>query len=218
MLTNKGRVKRELITIYGEIVFRRTLLVPKGEESIEKLKTPQKEKSVCPLDAFLGIGNPPFKITPKMMVSIAKEAVRASSYERASAVINEHYGVKLSTARVRSVTDCVGRIVYSDDCRRAEEAVARAAERIDRRKKRRNSSDVLYIEMDGAMFNTRVQVEGTSWAECKIGIAFHSSDIREWTTARGETRRRILKKRIVGYIGNYKVFKDHVLAMAVSVK
>ena len=214
ILANKGRIKRELLTVYGEISFRRTLLVPKGEESIEKLKSMQKEKSICPLDASLGISNLPFKITPKMMVSIAKEAVRASSYERAADVINEHYRVKVSTATVRSVTDCVGGIVYSDDQRRAEEAASKALEKIDKRKKRRGANDVLYIEMDGAMFNTRVQVEGTSWAECKIGIAFHSSDIKEWITEKGETRRRILKKRIVGYIGNYRIFKDHVLALA----
>ena len=214
ILENKGRVKRELLTVYGELKFKRTLLVPVDFESSQKLRLIQSEKSICPLDSYLGINNLPFKITVKMMVAIAKEAVRASSYERAATVIGEHYGVKISTATVRSVTDYVGGVVYRDDCARAEKAYAEVGERIDKRRKRRNAGDVLYIEMDGAMFNTRVQVEGTSWAECKIGIAFHSKDIKEWVTRKNEIRRSITKKRLVGYIGNYKVFKGHVLALA----
>ena len=50
--------------------------------------------------------------------------------------------------------------------------------------------------------------------ECKIGIAFHAKDLRSWKTKKGETRRRIVKKRLVGYIGNYNVFKGYMLALA----
>ena len=214
MLENKGRTKRSLVTVYGEIVFFRTFLTPSDSSSMNALLSMQKEKGVFPLDDYLGISNLPFKMTVKMMVSIAKEAVRATSYERAALMVLEHYRVQLSAATIRKVTDYVGSIVFLDDTRRAQQALSSSAEKIDRRKKHRTKDDVLYLEMDGAMFNTRLQKEGTSWMECKIGIAFHAKDLRSWETKKGETRRRITKKRLVGYIGNYNVFKGHMLALA----
>ena len=214
MLENKGRTKRSLVTVYGEVVFSRTLLVPVDNGSMEILLSMQKEKGVFPLDDYLGISNLPFKMTVKMMVSIAKEAVRATSYERAAAMVLEHYRVRLSAATIRKVTDYVGSIVFLDDTMRAQRALDSAEEKIDRRKKHRAKNDILYLEMDGAMFNTRLQKEGSSWMECKIGIAFHAKDLRSWKTKKGEIRRRIVKKRLVGYIGNYNVFKGYMLALA----
>lgn len=214
ILKNKGYNYRELITILGKIRYRRTLLAPVGKESVTALATIQKEKYVCPLDLAIGVNNLPFKITPKMMIAIAKEAIRSTSYESAAQIIQEHYRVKIGTANVRFVTDYVGSVVYEDDKARANAAREAHAVRIDKRKKHRRSNDVLYLEMDGAMVNTRVQTEDSSWKECKIGLAFHSSDIRAYRTDCGEIRRQILQKRIVGYIGNYNIFKYHLLAIA----
>lgn len=36
--------------------------------------------------------------------------------------------------------------------------------------------------------------------ECKIGLVFHSSDLKCWMTKQGQIRREITKKRLVGYI------------------
>lgn len=215
VLKNKGYVFRELITIYGKIRYRRTLLAPVDAESAKALSMLQKAKYVCPLDSLLKVDNLPFKITIKMMAAIAKEAVRASSYESAAKVIHEHYKVKVNVATVRLVTDFVGTVVYNDDKRRAEEAERSLSVPFDRRRKRRRKyDDTLFLEMDGAMVNTRIVNNGTSWVECKVGLAFHSSDRRVWRNDDGEIRSQILKKRIVGYIGNYNVFKYHLLAIA----
>lgn len=215
MLINKGYVSRDLITIYGKIRYKRTLLAPADPESAAILATLQKAKYVCPLDCLLKVDMLPFKITVKMMAAIAKEAVRASSYTCASQTIREHYKTEINIATARLVTDCVGAIVYADDKRRAAEAEKSLSVPFDRRRKRRKKvNDTLFLEMDGAMVNTRVTDGGTSWAECKVGIAFHSNDTRAWQTESGEIRRQILKKRIVGYIGNYNVFKYHLLAIA----
>ena len=191
------------------------MLAPADAESIKALAKLQKAKYVCPLDCILQVDKLPFKITIKMMAAIAKEAIRASSYENASKVIKEHYKVDINTATVRLVTDYVGTVVYDDDNRRAAEAKAALSVPFDRRRKRRRKTDdTLFLEMDGSMVNTRVQNNGTSWAECKIGLAFHSSDRHVWRNEAGEIRSQILKKRIVGYIGNYHVFKYHLLAIA----
>ena len=50
--------------------------------------------------------------------------------------------------------------------------------------------------------------------ECKIGLAFLGDDIKSWKTRQGSIRREITKKRLVGYIGNCKNFKYHILALA----
>lgn len=215
VLKNKGYVYRELITLYGKIRYRRTMLAPADAESIKALAQLQKAKYVCPLDCILKVDKLPFKITVKMMAAIAKEAIRASSYESAARVIQEHYRVDINTATVRLVTDYVGAVVYDDDKRRAAEAQNALSVPFDRRRKRRRkTNDTLFLEMDGSMVNTRVKNNGTSWAECKIGLAFHSNDRHVWRNETGEIRSQILKKRIVGYIGNYHVFKYHLLAIA----
>ena len=58
----------------------------------------QKAKYIYSLDSLLKVDNLPFKITIKMMAAIAKDAVRASSYESAAKVIHEHYKVKANVA------------------------------------------------------------------------------------------------------------------------
>ncbi len=214
ILKNKLRVAKKLLTIYGEITFTRTMLAPADKNSADTLSKLRGTKNVYPLDEYLGIDSLPFKITVKMMAAIAREAVRASSYQRAAEVIKEHYGVPISVTSVRLVTDYVGSVVYSDDKRKAEDAKASLNAPIDRRKKRRSPDDVLYLEMDGAMVNTRIQTEDSSWKECKIAIAFHSRDLRAWTTKNNETRRQITRKRLIGYIGDYQTFKYYLLAIA----
>ncbi len=91
----------------------------------------------------------------------------------------------------------MGSVIYKDDQAKADEAEQAASLSIDRRRKHRRKDDVLYIEADGAMVNTRRQAEGTSWMECKIGLVFHAKDIYSQTTETGITRRRIANKRVV---------------------
>lgn len=196
------------------MTYQRTLLTPANDEYRRIFAKGQHERGIYPLDSFLGVDRLPFKISIKMMVAIAKEAARASSYQRAAEVINEHYGVCLSKDTVRCVTDYVGAVVFEDDKKRAEKAETSLLLPFDRRKKHRRANDILYIEMDGAMLNTRIQKEGSSWMECKIGLAFHADDLKSWRTRQGDIRREITKKRLVGYIGNCQRFKYHILALA----
>ena len=214
ILSNKGRYSKKLTTLFGEINYMRTQLVPVQEADAQRLMEITGKKSIYPLDAFLGIDNLPFKITAKMMAAIAKEAVRAASYERAVESIRQHYGVTISNDTVRKVTDFVGGVVFDDDTLQAENAIQQHGKPIDHRKIHKRKTDILYIEMDGAMVNTRVKVDGSSWTECKIAIAFLNEDLRSWETSSGETRRQITTKQLVGYIGNYQIFKKYVLALA----
>lgn len=213
-LSNKGRYSKKLITLFGEINYMRTQLVPTQKADAELLLETAGKKSIYPLDSFLGIDNLPFKVSVKMMAAIAKEAVRSASYDRAAESIQQHYGVTISNDTVRKVTDFVGEVVFNDDTHQSDAAIQKQGIPIDRRKVHKRKTDILYIEMDGAMVNTRVKVDGSSWTECKIAIAFLNEDLRSWTTSSGETRRQIAAKQFIGYIGNYKIFKKYVLALA----
>ncbi len=145
----------------------RTQLAPADKESTRNLFDITSQKSVYPLDLYPRIDRLPFKITVKMMVAVTKEAVRASSYDRAAESICGHYGAEISNDTVRKVTDFVGGIVFQDDTNRAKQAMESHAAQIDKRKKHKRTDDVLYIEMDGVMVNTRAVVNGSSWTECQ---------------------------------------------------
>jgi len=147
-------------------------------------------------------------------VTLAREAVRAASYDRAAESVRQHCGVKASSDTIRKVTDFIGGIVFDDDTAQAARAADNHGIKIDRRKVHKRKTDILYIEMDGAMVNTRAKVDGSSWTECKIAMAFLSEDMKEWTTSTGDKRRKITSKQFIGYIGNYNIFKDYVLALA----
>ena len=118
-MKNQGRNNRTILTRNGEITYNRTILMPADDASKQKLSELQDSKGVCPLDIVLRLDKIPFKITPGMMCDIAKEAVRAPSYERATEVIIERYNVdRISIKTVRDVTNYVGTLVYADDCER----------------------------------------------------------------------------------------------------
>ena len=216
VLCNKGRYKRTLLTLFGKVEFTRTLLVVYNRNAILAARAEPEDKrieGIYPLDDYLGITDIPFKMTPRLMSAVAKEAVMASSYNRAAKTIRERYGFTISSDTVRLVTNHVGQMVFDDDTARAELALQQHNAKFDRRTIHKSENDILYLEMDGAHVNTRVKVDGSSWTECKIAIAFLSEDLHEWVSKEGELKRSITKKRLIGYVGNCHVFKKYVLCM-----
>ena len=213
-LTNKGTYGRELITIKGKIRFSRTILVPADIESAKKLFAEEGIKSVAPVDAALGIDKIPFKVTARMICEIVKEAVRNKSYSDAAEGIYKTFHVDISPDQIRRITDYAGDLVFASDLEKAEYAKLHENDKIDRRKRRHRKNDVLYLETDGAMVNTRVEKEGSSWMECKMGMAFNERDIHRWTSKKGEPCHSIMKREFIGFIGSANEFMYHFLAMA----
>ncbi len=213
-LKNKGLYTRDILTLGGKLSLQRTLLVPTDPDSAEILKKSEGISGVYPLDQFLKIDHAPFKTTYRMMAAIAKEGIRCTSYPRSAVEIVEKYHAEISPAQVKRITDYVGKLAYLDDCNRAAAAKEAESQKVDRRKRRRRQNDVLYIEFDGSMVDTRVETEGSSWKECKIAIAFSSANFRRWTNHKGEACQALGKRDIVGIIGSVDDFKYHVLALA----
>ena len=207
-LKNKGLYPRDILTLGGKLTLKRTLLVPEVRDEQGDIK------GIYPLDQELMIDHAPFKATYRAMAAIAKEGIRCTSYPKSATEIQEKYHFEISPAQVKRITDYVGQLVYRDDCQRAADAEAAEHLKVDRRRRRRRKNDVLYIEFDGSMVDTRVETEGSFWKECKIAMAFSSAHFHRWINRKGEECQALGKRDIVGIIGSVEDFKYHLLALA----
>ena len=207
-LKNKGLYSRDILTLGGKLTLKRTLLVPEVQDEQEAIK------GIYPLDQELMIDCAPFKATYRAMAAIAKEGIRCASYPKSAIEIQEKYHFEISPAQVKRITDYVGQLVYRDDCKRAADAEAAKHLKVDLRRRRKRENDVLYIEFDGSMVDTRVETEGSSWKECKIAMAFSSAHFHRWVNHKGEEHEALGKRDIVGIIGSVEDFKYHLLALA----
>lgn len=215
VLKNNQNLSRKLIGTFGEIRYSRASLIPADKKSASVLRQLEGVNSIFPLDSVMGVDVLPFKISCKMMCSIAKEAVRARSYSDASTNIYEKYHVTMSSVQVEKVTDYVGNLVFNEQLRLANEAETRSHQKIDGRLRRKRKNDILYLEIDGAMVHIRDKTDGDGWMESKHAIAFNSSDIHYFKTEDGVTTgHRIMNREFVGYIGSANDFKYHFYSLA----
>ena len=210
ILKNQGRYKKTILTMHGAVTFERTMLIGIDKANTKKLEELTGESSIFPLDQALGIDKIPFKMTPRMVLTVAKEGVRAKSYREAAITLEERFDNEFSADLVRNVTDHVGRIVWADDLKQARDAEEwLSSHKVDRRKRSHDPEDIIVIGTDGAYVDTREE----SWKETKIGLCYNLKDMYTWNCANGDIGRRITKKDLVAYIGKSEDFKYHFLAL-----
>lgn len=192
----------------------RTSLVPANNKSRRMLLESEGRKCIFPLDMEMGIDSLPFKMTVPMMLEVAYQAVKASSYQDAEEALEHNYGLRIGDDTVRKVTNFIGEIVFKEDCRIADEYMGRYQKaEIPFMGKRPGT---LYIMADGAAINTRQKDNnGSSWRENKLGLVFGSDHIHYWTSARGTREHKILKREYISLIGTAEEFKKHLFALAV---
>lgn len=212
-LKTHARNNLTVLTTQGNIEYRRYSLIPKCKESRERLLAINGQKSIFPLDSYLGLAGIPFKITPKAMLEIAFWAQNQGSYQRAEEAIEKVMGIKVNDDTVRQVTNMVGMKVFEDDCLKATVAyTALGCAALDFTNDR---DGTVYILADGAALNTRIKdKEGSTWRENKLGMVFTSNDLHFWTDKDGERQHRIKKKEYISLVGEAAEFKKHLLACA----
>lgn len=195
------------------ITYSRYVLRPASSESANRLWELEANKTVVPLDAMLGMGNLPFKISPKMMLDIAYWAVKMDSYQETEDFYLRSHNIQISDDRIREVVNYTGKIVFDEDCLLAQNCRGRYdACGIGASYKKKG---ILYLQTDGAALNTRIRDENNStWRENKLGLAFSSDNIRYWKNGKGEPQHRILKREYATLIGAAQDFKYHFLALA----
>lgn len=197
------------------MTYFRTVYVPADKRSSELLLNKYGLKAIVPLDMALGIDRLPFKISPQMMLDIARRAVNASSYEELQETYALDWHIDISDDQIRRVTNYIGQMVYENDCVRRDIAMQHL-QWLNTTPIRYApvNNHVLYIEMDGAMFNTRKQENNSTWKENKLGLVFSSKDLKTYRTQKGEEIRRIGKREYVSYAGPADTFQEFLYSAA----
>ena len=110
MHNHKKEIIRTIMTLYGKLSIRRTLLYSKKDKA-----------SVLPKDEYLCIDTLPFKVTIPAMNMISYIDQNQISFKEASEILKEHMNIDLIADIVRKVTEYVGAAVYDNDTNMAEE-------------------------------------------------------------------------------------------------
>lgn len=197
------------MTLNGILSIKRTMLSRTLPFDVSKEKA-----EIVPLDELLQIDILPFKMTKLMMLEVAYMGQMLSSYREASEELYKKFGYEISTSLVRDVTIFVGNLVFEYDKTKAIETIKNIANSIDDRKPK--IKGILYILMDGAAINTRVQDKnGSTWRENKLGVSFASINIikRGTNPKNGNT---IRKKEYTAYIGSSEEFAKFVYQIAIN--
>lgn len=219
-MKNNGLLKRSISGMFGKISYRRTELVPADQKSAETLFQLEGIKSIFPLDIALNYDKLPFKMSIRLMLSIAREAVRSRSYEDAKNNINEKYHISVSDYQVEKITDYIASLVLEEKRKIAETAPRIMQEKVDGRHRHKRKNDVLYFEIDGAMVHIRDKSKTEDgkivpgWMESKHALTFHSSDIYYYKSKTGELTYTIKSKDFIGYIGSSEEFEKHFIVFA----
>ncbi|MDR1656522.1 MAG: hypothetical protein LBT47_03050, partial [Deltaproteobacteria bacterium] len=76
---------------------------------------------------------------------------------------------------------------------------------------------ILYLEVDGAMVQTRDKDEnGSRWRENKLGLAFSNDNIVYWISKKGQIEHRIKKREYRAILGDASDFKKHFFSLALD--
>lgn len=181
---------------------------------MERLLILEHVKSIAPLDCCFGIANLPFKMSVGLMLRCAYWAQNQCSYQAAEDILKKVYGIQVNDDTIRLVTNYIGKLVFEEDCRKADQAFnyldSGKMHLIPKRK------GILYIETDGAALNTRHKnIDGSTWRENKLGVVFSSDNIYYWKGKDGKKEHQITSREYISYIGRSEEFKKHLFACAV---
>lgn len=162
-----------------------------------------------PLDALLEIEELPNKITRKTIMEIAFYGQNQSSFKDAQLMIEKALGMYINSETIREITEMIGKNIFEEDLLRAKHTL----ENISKIEIKENPKKItLYIQIDGAAVNTRVEdLNGSTWRENKLVMAFTDKDM----IRRKNGDHTITKKEYMSYIGSVDEFKAFVLDVAV---
>lgn len=146
------------------------------------------------------------------MIEIAFWGQNQPSFQKASEIIYRVHNINVSYITVKNITEFIGKIIYNYNYNNSIEIWNNRAS-IDTNIA--NKKGTLYMQIDGAAVNTRIEDEnGSTWKENKLGIFFSESDIYK----RKNKSNIINHKEYVSYIGNIDTFRILVFAKAVELE
>jgi hypothetical protein len=164
-----------------------------------------------PRDEELGINGLSHKMTKGLMAETAFYGQCQPSFDRARLMIIKALKMDINEETIRQVTETVGELVFKQDTRRAENTL-KNIHKIGDDTPAPDKNTVLYIQIDGAAVNTRVEDEnGSTWRENKTVLVFRDKDM----IRRKDGGHIIVKKEYMPLIGTSEDFKKYVLDAAV---
>ena len=199
------------MTLNGVLSINRTVLTRTlpFDDSVAK-------KEIIPMDEFLSLDQLAFKMTKLVMLEVAYEGQRSSSYREASEELSKKLGYKISTSLVRDVTIFVGNIVYQNDLQKAlktEHDRINSTHKVEKGEKKKG---ILNILMDGATLNTIVKdKKGSTWRENKLGMSFASTNVIKRGTKENNGY-TITKKEYTAYVGSVNEFSKFLYQIAIN--
>ena len=166
-----------LLTINGYTKVTRKSLrpIPEHRELFYQLTG---KKQIFPLDSYLEIDKYSFKVTPQMMLRIAKEGITERSYEKVQEKFHTYSGIDIDADSIREITNFVASVYlqYESKCR--IEALERIPElnKIPREVKfTKEEAGILFVSVNGS-YSPLIAKKGIEWKDTKLGILFNLMD------------------------------------------
>jgi hypothetical protein len=100
--------------------------------------------------------------------------------------------VEVSPTQIQIVSEEVGKKVFEKEMEKAQQAYEKPEIAAPELPPVKRKDGKLYIFTDGMQVNTRIEQNGTTWREMKLGLVFTDKDVIK----RGEDNIKIVKKGI----------------------
>jgi hypothetical protein len=150
------------------------------------------------------------RITNGLTETITYMAQLLPSFERAAEALKKLLKIEVSAKQIQIVSEEVGREIFERDIAQAQRAYERPEEAAPQAVSSKLREGKLYILTDGLQVNTRVEENGSTWKEMKLGLIFSDKDVIK----RGDGSHTITKKEYISYFGSVNEFKKFVFAAA----
>ena len=202
MNIHKRNAELKILSTIGELKIERTVLNNRSENI-----------NIIPLDEYLKLDKLEFKVTKKMMLKIGYYAQNQISYEATARLFKEEFGIEISGKQVEKITKYIGKIIFEEDTKKAEEVYENILTSIPEKEIKEKEKKILYIMTDGAAVNTRIEDEnGSTWKENKTVMVFTDKDL----ITRKDGSKLIINKEYAAFIGSAEEFKKYVLNVAIK--
>jgi hypothetical protein len=199
-------------TVKSRITITRYMLSPLTQHDRDLLWEFEKKRNIYPLDRYLNIENLPFRLSVDAMLKVSNVGQNARSFKDAAEQLSENCGIKLDPVTICSVTKFIGNIAFNTEMNAANCLYHDLEHGNITFNNNKSKTGICYIQVDGAMVNTREKGEdGSGWREYKLGLIYSSDNVRisrrVYKNGKYEFRHRILKKSYTSYIGEAAIFK-----------
>lgn len=163
-------------------------------------------------DNTLCIDKTEHKMTEKTVEVITYMAQLVPSFERASESLKKLIKMEVSTTQIQKVSEEVGKNLFEQDMNVAQNMYTEPEKYFENKLPKDKKEGRLYIMVDGSAVNTRVEDDGSTWKEMKLGLVFCDKDMIK----RENGSNIITKKDYVAYFGSIEEFKKMIFSCAIE--